>query len=99
MKLCETCSSWTDDESWLAKAAGLRKCSAVRQLWDIEDDVPDAILEGKYQDDTGGIGAKYRAATEAAFAKAKAAVNDASQYRAALLTRPDFGCVLHTDKT
>jgi hypothetical protein len=103
---CDTCKHWTPHDIWQAPAGGLRKCAAVRELWDVQDEVPEKIKEGRddARDAADGLhqtpdekvkADEYAAACEAVFSKAKAVVNDGSQYMAELLTRPDFGCVLH----
>jgi hypothetical protein len=93
---CSTCRHWKVSDEWDVQPGGLRTCMAVREIWRLEDDVPEAIREGKYGYDGDGdpTTALYTAATEDLIAKAKAVVRDASNYVAELLTRPDFGCVL-----
>lgn len=96
---CATCKHWMPHEAWDVKAGGLRRCAAVRQKWDVEDDVPEAIKEEKWDwqyDDTPNA---YTKAADVVFTRAKAVVNDGSQCHAELLTRPEFGCVLHESST
>lgn len=96
MNRCATCKHWTPVNSWNANAAGLRKCVAVRQRWDVEDEVPEVVREGReYEWEENDLSSRYKQAAESVFGRAKAVVNDGSQYIAELLTRHDFGCVLH----
>lgn len=109
MKTCSTCRHWRDLDEWDVKAGGLRKCAAVREKCKVEDEIGEAAREGRADAQDAAFGldlnaeevrraAAYRKAVEDAFAAAKAVVNDGSSYKADLLTRPDFGCVLHEDK-
>lgn len=95
---CATCNHWVALEEWDVVAGGLRRCKAVRQKWDVEDEVPETLRDGKYSDkgSTDPIDIAYGKAAEDVFKKALAVVNDGSQYRADLLTRPEFGCILHS---
>lgn len=97
MNTCQSCKHWMPSEDWDVKAGGLRRCGAVKQKWVVEDEVPHELREGKYgfEGDEDQKTAAYFAAAERVFAKYKAVVMDGSQYRADLLTRPDFGCILH----
>lgn len=101
MQRCETCKHWLNTDAWDVKSAGLKRCNAVRPKWKVEDDIPEEVSrEGKwsYEGDEGPLALAWQAATLKAFSAARAVVNDGSQYIAELLTRPDFGCVLHEDK-
>ncbi len=97
MDSCETCKHWKPAEAWDATAGGLRRCGAVLEQWVVQDEIPKAIREGKYgcEEDGDPAAVAYMAAAEVVFSKRKAVVADGSQYHAELLTRPDFGCVLH----
>ena len=94
---CDACKHWKDTDEWDVQAGGLRKCERALPKWKIEDAIPEAIRSGKYgfEGDDDPETAAYKAAAEGVFAAARVAVNDGSQYCAELLTRPDFGCVLH----
>lgn len=107
---CASCKHWVPSDEWQANVAGLRLCSRVEPIWTVEDRVPDAIKEGRGEADDRAHGFElnrneailadeYAKAAEAIFSVAKAVVNDGSTYRAVLLTRPDFGCVLHEPST
>jgi hypothetical protein len=96
---CANCKHWTDEHSWDARAVGFKQCSAVRTRWSIEDEAVAGI--DKYADDEPisesnyeGASAKWVAAHNAGFKKARAYVQDGSQYRAELVTGPDFFCAL-----
>lgn len=106
---CDTCKHWKEHTHWDIKTAGLRECEAVRQLWDVEDDVPKTLSEvdDAMSDLEAGVDLtpdrkiladEYIKAVDRVFGAAKAVVNDGSQYIAELLTRHDFGCVLHQPK-
>lgn len=94
---CATCKHWQPSEDWDVTAGGLRKCGAVLEKWAVEYGVPMEMFDGRYvyEGDGDPVKTAYMAAAEAVFSKYKAVVNDGSSYKAELLTRPDFGCVLH----
>lgn len=99
MNRCETCKHWTESNQWDVKAGGLRECGAVQPKWVVEDQVPEALQKGRYGFEGDGAQAAYETASTECFKKAMAVVNDGSQYIAVLLTRPEFGCVLHSDQS
>lgn len=101
MDRCATCKHWMPSEKWDVKAAGLRVCGRVFPKWTVEDEIPKAIRYGRHgwDGDNDPVTAAYRAAADSAFREAGAVANDGSQYRAELLTRPEFGCVLHEPTT
>ena len=92
MERCDTCAHWTDRPGWEQSKDGLKRCDAVKEKWVVEDRVAEAVRLNRYESDT--TEEAYDKATAAILAEARAVVVDGSQYMAALLTRPDFGCVL-----
>lgn len=94
---CATCKHWIEGDAWDAESSGVKRCSRIEPMWIVEGKAP-AQLDGKYHWEDPVLDAKYVAAIDAAFNEAKAVVQDGSSYRAELLTRPDFGCVLWTEK-
>lgn len=97
---CDECEFWVPSDDWDVKAGGLRRCSAVREKWRVEDEVPEAAKDAKCDEeyDDGQLSGLYAQASGVVFGRALAVVNDGSQYKAELLTRPDFGCVLFKRK-
>lgn len=90
---CDQCKHWQpeDSDEWEAKGINFRKCGAVRERWVIQDEATDGkTWDDRDFDDDGD----YMTLRRAALAKARAYVQDGSQYMADLMTGPDFGCVL-----
>lgn len=112
MKFCETCAHWTDREGWEQSFDGMKLCKRVRHKDAVDSDVFDhdnELSEAKAEvadvafgepetPETGTAEQKLRVAMDRVFGLEVAVVEDGSSYYAALLTRPTFGCVLHTDK-
>ena len=94
---CSECKHWKETDDWDIQAGGMRRCGRALPKWKIEDQIPEAMREGKYgyDGDECRLTEAYKAAAEGVFSIARVAVNDGSQYYAELLTRPDFGCVLY----
>lgn len=94
MTACKECKHWGDDDfpSWEADAAGFRLCTAVRARWVIADEADTNI-------DRFENGDAWLAARREALVKARAYVEDGSDYIANLMTGPDFGCVLFSPKS
>lgn len=88
---CDKCRYWekSDGQDWEADGAGMNACLAVRQRWDIADEAVEGIKIGFPED-----AEKYTKIRAAALAKARAYVQDGSEYRATLVTGPDFFCAL-----
>ena len=89
---CSTCKFWgdgNDEHDWTATGVGFKRCQAVRERWEIQDEASKGL---EWDDDDGSAYAKARAD---ALRASKAYVQDGSEYRADLVTGPDFGCVLH----
>ncbi len=85
---CDECRYWVkgDRQDWESSAVGFGWCSAVRERWKITDGIRwgggDEAWEG------------YVTAKNAALTAARAYVQDGSEYRAELITGPDFFCAL-----
>lgn len=94
-KRCETCKHWKPNDEWDVEAGGLRACDRVVPKWIVEDRVPEELRDARYGGADDAEDAAYKAAADKVFSEAGAVVNDGSQFRAELLTRPDFGCTLH----
>lgn len=89
---CNQCVHWkkdSDNEEWEAKLAGFGECLAVRERWRIQEDATKGLAN--YEERREGV---YMKAQKAALQKARAYVQDGSQYRAELFTGPDFFCAL-----
>lgn len=88
LRRCETCEHWGDPSA----TAEFRACQAV------------AFDESRQVDDPGPYSSEVRAGWEpspeaAAFRRGhRAIVQDSIGYAAVLVTRRDFGCVLHEAK-
>ena len=80
MERCKTCKFWEPPKSQsYGEVPGVGRCQKVVQFWDAAE-----------WDEDGG-GRKLRPE----FADALAFVQDGSDYRADLYTKPEFGCVQH----
>lgn len=75
---CATCKHWEKTGEYeTGYGLGLGRCKAIPMFWDSTEWEED--LEGrKFRDE---------------FKDTKAFAQDGSDYRAIVLTRPDFGCV------
>ena len=82
MGLCATCAHWKSDSGYSALNQPLGKCEKLTMFW-----------EATEWDDEGD-GRRLRKGHE----NDKAFTQDGSDYMAHLLTRPDFGCVMHEEK-
>lgn len=83
---CATCAHWTpQDYDGQFDRIGFRECVAVRQREAVEREAPTKGL----------MSAARREAEDAAIIAARAVVIDGSSCMAALITGPDFGCILH----
>ena len=88
---CDTCKFWgdgNDDQDWTASGVGFKRCQAIRERWELQDKASKGL-------EWDGEGSAYDTARADVLRSAKAYVQDGSEYRADLLTGPDFGCVLH----
>lgn len=74
---CDKCKFW-DRESGKEYAGGVGECTKAKPFWDCS----------RWQDDDEG----YRRVMLPECADMKMFVQDGSDYRAHLLTRPDFFC-------
>lgn len=82
MNRCETCRHWKpSDEYETGHAQGLGRCAATPMFWDMTE----------WRDDADDRVFKAEAEPITAF------VQDGSDYRATLYTRPTHGCVMHSD--
>lgn len=88
---CDKCKYWakSDGHDWQAKGSGMNWCKAVRERWIIED---DASRDMKLA--SADRYSEYTKARHAALREARAYVQDGSEYRAELVTAPDFFCAL-----
>ena len=98
---CDQCRFWEEDtpansinRDWQANSIGFRACLAIKARWNITDSITgDPAIENL----------KERVAdasrrSNAALIAARAYVQDGSEYRAEILTSPDFYCALFQDK-
>lgn len=82
MKTCETCANWSPAGEWeKGYGFGLGRCSAALMLFNVTEWSEDGESR-KFIDE---------------HKDKKAFVQDASDYVALLLTKPDFGCISHID--
>lgn len=80
MNNCKTCRHWQQCLQYeTGHSQGLGRCSAALMLWDCTEWRDDADERVLMKEHEN----------------TKAFVQDGSDYRATLLTKPDFGCVLH----
>jgi hypothetical protein len=87
---CDQCRHWNeqDKHDWEAAGVGFGECKRIRERWVITDKATKGIeWDSK---DTSPYVTKRREALLAA----RAYVQDGSEYRAELFTRPDFFCAL-----
>ncbi len=84
---CDQCKHWESSNEWEANDAGFRRCLAVRERWVIQD---EALKNVGYDGPDG----TYVTTRKNALIAARAYVQDGSEYRADLLTGPDFFCAL-----
>lgn len=89
---CDGCQHWKKaEEDWEAQAIGFGLCVAVKARWKITD----KATIGMEWDDEGSLFAKLR---KDALRESRAYVQDGSEYRAELLTAPNFFCALYKSK-
>lgn len=89
---CDGCKFWglkPGNPSWEAGRAGFGQCAAVRERWEIMDEASSS-----YAGDTEAEEDKFSEMRVEALRKARAYVQDGSEYRAELFTAPDFFCAL-----
>jgi len=88
---CDQCRHWNkqDAHDWEAAGAEFGECKGVRERWVITEEAVEGIEWDS--DDTSPYVARRREALKAA----RAYVQDGSEYRAELMTAPDFFCALH----
>ncbi len=96
MNRCSTCKFWSDkDESlgWEGTAVGMRQCTRALERWTIMD---QANGGAKFcgSDDPADEAAWGQRRVDA-LRQSMVYVQDGSEYRAEMITAPDFGCVLH----
>ncbi len=90
---CDSCKHWSDNaEEWEAKDIGFRQCMAVRERWVIQDEAPRWHPVGV--DEHRGKFDHYQKIRRDTLAASRAYVQDGSEYRAELITGPDFFCAL-----
>lgn len=93
---CSTCKHWTTHDSWESKNAGMKQCKGIRHRDDIELEIRESIDK----DSNLSIGGKDTHAVwdeinKKAFNKEQAYTEDASDYKADLITAADFFCAKH----
>lgn len=92
---CDGCKYWkkaSDNEDWEAYDVGFGKCLGVRERWRITDEASNGIEWDSAED--GAFQTRRRDALR----HSRAYVQDGSEYRATLLTAPDFFCALHISR-
>lgn len=96
---CDHCKHWAKIAAeWEAGEAGFRKCEAIRQRWDIQDDASSALAKAEFGDNPSAeyeiddAADRFIAARCNAIKQERAYVQDASQYSATFYTGPDFFC-------
>jgi len=92
---CDRCKFWSDKEveiGWEAEMIGFRECRAVRERWAIQDGANDGVKFYPGDDDAGE--AAWIKKRNDALRASRAYVQDGSEYRAELVTGPDFFCAL-----
>ena len=81
MNRCKTCKHWDRVKDGEYNALpGSGACKAARQIWDVTESKPPDYEERRLLPEHAGL---------------LCMVEDGSQYRAELITMPDFGCVMH----
>lgn len=91
---CDQCTHWgkEGDNEWDFENAGLKRCAAIRQAWDVVDDPFEQ--EGSKPRWDYDDWAEVERLENAALRRAKAVAQDGSSYHASIRTTADFGCVL-----
>ena len=81
MERCKTCKHWDPvKEGEYGAIQGSGGCKAARQLWDVTERKPPDYDDLTLLPEHAGL---------------LCMVADGSEYRAELITMPDFGCVMH----
>ncbi len=95
---CGSCKQWRieEDYDWEASLVGFNRCMAVRERWRIADEVSDNLEPMADKEAAGDRWVKVRCD---ALTAARAYVQDGSEYRADLMTGPDFFCALYEHGT
>ena len=81
MKRCETCKFWIKSDD--LESTSLGRCSQAIQFWNATE----------WGDEEVG----YQRILKPEYIDNLLFVQDASDYSARLITRPNFGCVLHEE--
>jgi hypothetical protein len=92
---CDQCKHWSDKPEqvgWEAEDIGFRECKAVRERWIIQDAANGDVKYYTGDDDAGEEAWTKRRVD--ALKASRAYVQDGSEYRAELVTGPDFFCAL-----
>lgn len=96
---CDACKHWdlaaVSQYDWEGESVGFGLCRAVRTRWDIQDE--DAGPRVRIPDQDEAFEALVQQRREA-LRKSRAYVQDGSEYRAELITAPDFFCALFQEK-
>lgn len=87
---CDQCRFWEMPKhpAWEDDDVGFRPCKRILPRWNIADDASSG-LEWDSEPES-----KYIKVRREALLASRAYVVDGSQYTAALITGPDFGCAL-----
>lgn len=100
---CDECAHWrkgSDNQEWEAGRAGFGECVAVRERWRIMDGASEGLAWGTNEAEWDEYGDapppadSFTGVRIAALKRARAYVQDGSEYRAELFTSPDFFCAL-----
>ncbi len=99
MMRCDQCEFWDKDDSeeWQPRGAGFRQCFAVQERWRITEPIAKSYTT-PYGNGTDTPWEIVEEAERAALRAARAYVQDGSEYRAELITGPDFFCALFLEK-
>ena len=93
---CDQCKHWLESQEWDTDAAGMRRCGAILQAWDVRD----SAFEGEGKPDRYDFDdwEEVERLEAEALVAAKAVAQDGSSYAASIRTTGDFGCVLFEAK-
>jgi hypothetical protein len=95
---CDRCKHWDTKDAevgWEAETVGFRECQAVRERWRIQD---EANGDKHYPGDDEEAEKAWATRRIEALRNSRAYVQDGSEYRAELVTGPDFFCALFEPK-
>ncbi len=94
---CDQCQYWDKEYiDWASKETNFGKCTAVQERWEIENQATLTFKEQGFERPRDWE--KYLSLEREALKAARAYVQDGSEYRAELVTGPDFFCALFDAK-